>query len=126
MSQNIEENEIINEKILLKNIKELLPCELINIIYQYLHGKSKFICYKKFDFIEIKIKNDFYKGYPFCNFIKSIIEPMDKPQLIKFITIGPIHQYPSIIERIWYLSTDTNIFYKGQNLIDLWSKKRLM
>lgn len=116
-----ETNEVYNEKLLLKKI-DSLTSDVIHIIYSYLNGKAKYICFKKYDFIEKNIKDDFHKGYIFWNYVKNIINHMNKKQIILFIK-GIIQNYPSIINRIWYLSSDTNNFYDGQKLFELWSNE---
>jgi hypothetical protein len=124
MNEYNQEIEIIKEKILLKKVQILTP-ELINIIYSYLNGKSKYICFKKYEFIEKNVKNDFYKGYTFWNYIKNVINIMSKNQFILFIK-NNIQHYPSIINRIWYLSLDTNSFYDGKKLFDLWCDENII
>ena len=106
---------------LLQKITSLSP-ELINIIYQYLNGKGKLICHRKYDFLKrhLKGKNDYYNGYPFWNYIRQIIDPMSKPQLIKFLTNTIVDKYPCIIEKFWYYSRDTDKHFHGQKLLDLW------
>jgi hypothetical protein len=116
--------EYLEEKILLK-IESLSP-DLIRIIYHYLNGKGKLYCYKKYDLLQKQVKwNDYCYGYPFWNYVKKIIEPMTKPQLLTFITNTLIRYYPSILDRIWYCFRDreNNIFFYGQKLFNLWSEK---
>ena len=109
---------------LLQKITTLSP-ELINIIYQYLNGKGKFICHRKYDFLQRHVNKDYYNGYPFWNYIRQIIDPMSKQQLIKFITNTIVDKYPCIIEKFWYHARDTDKQYHGQKLLDLWCENEL-
>jgi len=126
MNENIknEVEEVLQEKLLLEKINLLLSCDVVNIIYGYLNGKAKFICHRKFEFLETNVKQDFYKGYHYWNYIKNRIDSMSNTQFMAFILKGPIQNYPSIVQRVWYLSNDTSILYYGQHLIDLWSKQK--
>lgn len=126
MNENVKNDveEDLQEKQLLEKINSVLSCDVVNIIYGYLNGKAKFICHRKFELLETNIKQDFYKGYPYWKYIKNIFDSMSSTQFMTFILQGPIKNYPSIIQRVWYLSKDTGILYDGQHLIDLWSKQK--
>ena len=110
------------ETSLLQKIASLSP-DLIHIIYHYLNGKGKLICHRKYDLLQKHLNNDYYNGYPFWNYIRKIIDPMSKPQLIKFITNTIVDKYPSIIEKFWYYARDTDTHFYGQELLDLWCEK---
>jgi hypothetical protein len=114
------DKECYNEKLLLKKIANC-SSDIINIIYNFLNGKAKYIYNVKYEYIKKNIKDDFNKGYLFWKFINDLIEPMNKNQLINFIFKGPIQFHPNIIKTIWYSSNKISILYEGQNLINLWS-----
>ena len=116
--------EDLKEKLLLKKIHLLLPNDLIKIIYEYLNGKAKFICYRKYTFLEINIKQDYYKGYDCWNFIKNIVDSMNDKQFLAFILQGPVKNYPLIIEKLWFSSRLTNTLFDGETLIHLWYKEK--
>ena len=102
--KNLLQEEVHKEKIpLLKKIKDL-PDELIKNIYEYMTGKEKYICNKKYDFLEKMIKGDCNKGYKLFLYIKSILDILTKKQLLIFIKIGTLKNHPFIINKIWYFS----------------------
>jgi hypothetical protein len=120
IKNQLNENENENEKILLLKIQELAP-ELICLIYNYLTGRPKFLCNKKYNFLESVIKGDCYKEYTFWNYLKSIFDPMTKNQILYYLKNGYMKYHPFIIDKIWLFSRDTNKYYDKENLIKLWS-----
>ena len=65
--------DLESENCLLAKIQKL-PDVLIKKVYDYMSGKAKFICNKKYNLLEQIIKGDCNKGYTFWNYIKSFIE----------------------------------------------------
>ena len=59
----------IHETRLLKNIQGLSN-ELIFHIYEYMTGKAKFICNKKYEYLERNVKDDYKNKYVYfiCNY----------------------------------------------------------
>ena len=115
-----KQQKVKKEVNLLLRIQELAP-ELICLIYNFLSGRGKFICNKKYNLLESVIKGDCYKEYTFWNYLKSVIDPMTKNQLLYFLKNGSLKHHPFIINKVWYFSRDTNKYYDKENLIKLWS-----
>jgi len=111
------------EKEILLNIQELAS-PIIFLIYEFLSGTAKFLCNKKYAFLEKRIKNDCRREYSFWTFLKSLFEPMNKQQILDVIYKGPIQFHPSIIDRIWYNHLENNRYYTGYDLIELWKDNR--
>jgi len=118
--ENKKEKEKQNEMNLLLKIQQLTP-ELIYIIYNFLPFRPKLICNKKYDLLKSIIKDDCFREYCFCNYLKSVFDPMSKNQILFFLKNGSLKHHPSIINRIWYFSNITNNYYDKENLIKLWS-----
>jgi hypothetical protein len=109
---------------LLKKITNL-PDVLIKKVYEYMTGKEKYICNKKYDFLENMIKGDCHNGYKFFLYIKYIIDSLTKNQLLLFIKMGSLKYHPFIINKIWYFSRDTGKYYDGEVLLSLWEEESL-
>jgi hypothetical protein len=120
---NFNNNEIEKEFNLLLQIQNL-SVDILNIIYNYMTGNAKFICNRKYDFLEKKIiKSNNY--LEFWNLLKFIFEKMEKIKLINYITKIIIPSYPLIVNKIWYYSKENNKFFSGINLILLWKNNNI-
>jgi hypothetical protein len=111
------------EKEILQNIQKLAS-PIIFLIYEYLSGTAKFLCNKKYAFLEKHIKNDCRREYTFWAFLNSLFEPMNKEQILDVIYKGPIRFHPSVIDRIWYNHLENNEYHTGYDLIELWKNNR--
>jgi hypothetical protein len=116
------DSDSVTENCLLVKIRKL-PDELIKKVYDYMTGKAKFICNKKYNLLEQIIKGDCNKGYTFYIYLKTLVESMTKLQLLSFIKKGSIQFHPFIIDKIWYLSKKTGKFYDKHNLINIWENE---
>ena len=114
--------DFMTETCLLEKIKKL-PDVLIKKVYEYMSGKAKFICNKKYNLLEKIIKGDCNKGYTFYMYLKTLVESMTKLQLLSFIKKGSIQFHPFIIDKIWYFSKKTGKYYDKHNLINIWEDK---
>jgi len=85
-------------------------------------GKEKYICNKKYDYLEKLIKGDCNKGYQLFLHIKSIIDSLTKNQLLLFIKVGSLKYHPFIKNKIWYFSRDTGKYYDREVLLSLWEE----
>ena len=111
----------IREKHLLKQIQNL-PSDLIFHIYEYMTGKAKFICNKKYEYLERNVKDDCKKNYVFWKSIHNVFEPLPKEKVITYLrTIIPQHHH-AVIDRIWYHSKEYDHYYTGEDSLDLWEK----
>jgi len=114
----------MEEKQLLKKIQGLSN-ELIFYIYEYVNGKAKFICNKKYEYLERNVKDDYKKNYVFWKSLNMIFEPLSKKNILMYLRhiIHPNHD--SIINRIWYHSKENDNYYTGEDLLDLWEKTNI-
>jgi hypothetical protein len=93
---------IIREKQLLKKIQTNLSSPLIFIIYQYMTGKAKFICNKKYEYLERNVKDDAKKKYIFWKSLNMVFEPLSKENMIKYLRNIILPNHSTIVDRIWY------------------------
>ena len=63
--------EHIQEKQLLQKIRGL-PEVLVCFIYEYMTGKAKIICNKKYDYLERNVKNDSKNKYIFWKCLNMV------------------------------------------------------
>lgn len=112
--------ELITEVYLLRQIKKL-PQEIIYIIYEYMTGVAKLLYNVKYNYLEIHVKNDFYKKYVFWKYLNDALFPLNKNQLINLIFNSSIKFNTGIYNKIWYYSKDTCKYYYGINLLNLWT-----
>lgn len=111
----------IEETQLLKNIQGLSN-ELIFHIYEYMTGKAKFICNKKFEYLEINVKDDYKKKYIFWKSLNTVFERLTKEKIISYLRNIILPNHPTVIDRIWYHSLVNDEYYTGKDLLDLWDK----
>ena len=117
-----EKNERKEEKVLLSRIREL-PEVITSMIYQYMTGKAKFICNKKYDYLERKVKDDSKKNYVFWIYLNTFFNKIEKKQLLRFLYEIILPNHISVIDRIWYHSTEFDTYYTGKDLLILWEEK---
>ena len=122
LTYNYNTMDHIREKQLLKKIRNDLSSELILIIYEYMTGKAKFICNKKYEYLEKNIKNDYKKNYiyVFWKSLNVVFEPWSKEKTIKYLRNVIIPKHPDVINNIWYHSKENGNFYTGEDLLNLW------
>lgn len=111
----------MTETRLLKNIQHLSN-ELIFHIYEYMTGKAKFICNKKYEYLERNVKDDYKKKYVFWKSLNTVFDPISKEKMIKYLRSIIIPQHPAIVDRIWYHSKIDDSYYTSEDLLDLWEK----
>ena len=111
----------IEETQLLKNIQGLSN-ELIFHIYEYMTGKAKFICNKKYEYLEINVKDDYKKKYIFWKSLNTVFERLTKEKIISYLRNIILPNHPTVIDRIWYHSLVNDEYYTGKDLLDLWDK----
>lgn len=114
----------IEERQLLKNIQGL-PNELIFHIYKYMTGKAKYICNKKYEYLERNVKDDYKKKYVFWKSLNTVFEPVSKENILKYLRDVILPNHSTVIDRIWYHSLETDHYYTGEELLDLWEKNIL-
>ena len=112
---------IIREKHILKKIQSLTN-ELIFHIYEYMTGKAKFICNKKFEYLEINVKDDSKKKYVFWKSLNMMFEPLSKEKMIKYLRNIILPNHPTVIDRIWYHSKENDQYFTGEDLLNLWER----
>jgi len=115
----------IEERQLLKNIQGLSN-ELIFHIYEYMTGKAKFICNKKYEYLERKVKDDYKKKYVFWKSLNRMFEPLSKENILKYLRNVILPNHPEVMDRIWYHSLETDHFYTGTDLLELWEKNAVV
>jgi len=111
----------MEEKQLLKKIQGLSN-ELIFYIYEYVNGKAKFICNKKYEYLERNVKDDWKKKYVFWKSLNMVFEPLSKEHIVSYLRNIIIPNHSTIIDRIWYHSKENDNYYTGEDLLDLWEK----
>lgn len=111
----------IVETQLLKNIQGL-PNELIFHIYEYMTGKAKFICNKKYEYLERNVKDDYKNKYVFWKSLNTVFEPLPKENILRYLRDVILPNHSTVIDRIWYHSKETDHYYTGKDLLDLWEK----
>jgi hypothetical protein len=85
-------------------------------------GKAKFICNKKYEYLERNVKDDYKKKYVFWKSLNMVIEPLQKEKIIKYLHDIILPNHPEVIDRIWYRSLVNGEHYTGKDLLDLWEK----
>lgn len=113
--------ENIREKQLLEKI-QLLSSPLIFIIYEYMTGKAKFICNKKYEYLERNVKDDYKKKYVFWKSLNMMFEPLSKENILTYLRNIILPNHSTIMDRIWYNSKESDQYYTGEDLLDLWEK----
>lgn len=116
-------NMTLQEIYLLRNIRNLLPSELIYLIYSYMSGLPKLLFNVKYNYLELNLNNDCHNNYKVWNSLKNIINAFSKNQLINFVFNSNIISNEYICTKIWYFSKHTNKFYDRIHLLNLWSGK---
>lgn len=114
--------ETIREKQLLIKIQNNLSSPLIFIIYEYMTGKAKFICNKKYEYLERNVKNDYKKKYVFWKSLNMMFEPLSKENILTYLRNIIIPNHSTIMDRIWYNSKENDQYYTGEDLLDLWQR----
>jgi hypothetical protein len=128
LDQKNEKNKfknILQETYLLRNIRILLPTELIYLVYSYVCGFSKLIYNVKYNYLELNLRDDCHKNYIVWNCLSKTLNALTKNQLIIFIynNNSNIISNQYICSKIWYFSIITNKYYDRINLLNLWSGK---
>jgi hypothetical protein len=118
-----EFKEILHEIYLLRNIRTILPIELIIIIYNYMTGYPKLLFNIKYNFLELNIKKDYHKNFKVWKSLSNTINSFSKNQLIAFIFNNFIKDNNYIYSKIWYFSKFTNKYYDKIKLLNLWAGK---
>ena len=113
--------EYIREKQLLQKI-QLLSSPLIYHIYEYMTGKAKFICNKKYEYLERNVKDDYKKKYVFWKSLNMVFDPLSKEKIIHYLRNIILPHHSTVIDRIWYHSKENDNYYTGEDLLDLWEK----
>lgn len=116
-----EKNEIKEEKVLLSRIREL-PEVIISSVYQYMTGKAKFICNKKYDYLERNVKHDSKKKFVFWKSLNTFFDKIEKKQLLRYLYEIIFPNHTSVIDRIWYHSKENDKYYTGKDLLILWEE----
>ena len=111
----------IREKHLLKKIQGLSN-ELIFHIYEYMTGKARFICNKKYEYLERNVKDDYKNKYVFWKSLNMVFEPLPKEKVITYLQTTIRQYHPSVIDRIWYHSKEYDEYYTGEDSLILWEK----
>ena len=114
--------ETIREKQLLKKIQNNLSSPLIFHIYEYMTGKAKFICNKKYEYLERNVKNDYKKKYVFWKSLNMMFEPLSKENILTYLRNIIIPNHSTVMDRIWYHSKENDQYFTGVDLLDLWEK----
>lgn len=118
---NMLQIEYIREKQLLKKI-QALSSPLIFLIYEYMTGKAKFVCNKKYEYLEKNVKDDYKKKYVFWKSLNTVFEPLSKKNILRHLHEVILPNHSTVIDRIWYHSKETDHYYTGKDLLDLWEK----
>lgn len=118
---NMLKTEYIREKLLLKKIQGL-SSPLIFLIYEYMTGKAKFICNKKFEYLERNVKDDSKNKYVFLKCLNVVFEPLPKEKITTYLRNIILPNHSTVIDRIWYHSKENDEYYTGEDLLNLWEK----
>ena len=110
---------------LLSNV-EVLPDELIRLIYDYLTGEAKLHFNPKYERLRIELDTDPFQLLSLETFFKKI----SNDKILDIIYIGTLHKYPEIVGDIsyeFYYSIIDHDFHtvSGYHLLNLWASKRL-
>lgn len=111
----------MTEKQILQKV-QCLSNELIFHIYEYMTGKAKFICNKKYEYLERNIKDDYKKKYVFWKSLNLVFEPMTKENIIHYLRDVILPNHPAVINRMWYHSKENDNYYTGEDLLNVWEK----
>ena len=85
-------------------------------------GKAKFICNKKFEYLERNVKDDYKKKYVFWKSLNMVFEPLSKENILTYLRNIILPNHSTMIDRIWYHSKQNEEYYTGEDLLDLWEK----
>lgn len=116
------EKEKRKEIKLLENIRILLPTEIICIIYDFMSGNAKFQYNKKYEFLKDKMYYDVKNQFVFYKCIQRKFELLDKMKIWNYINTIIIPNHPLIIKNLWYISKESEIHYKGMDLLNRWDQ----
>lgn len=119
-----EKKERKEEKQLLSQIREL-PEVIICFIYEYMTGKAKFICNKKYEYLEKNVKDDSKNKFVFWKYLNTFFDKIEKKQVLRYLYEVIIPNHISIIDRIWYHSKENDNYYTGKDLLILWEKDKI-
>jgi hypothetical protein len=124
MSLKVIEKEKRKETVLLEKIQNLLPNEIICIIYDYMSGNAKFQYNKKYEFIKEKIQFDVKNHFAFYKSLQNIFETENacKIKLWNYINTIIIPNHSLIIKNLWYISKESENHYKGMDLLNRWNQ----
>jgi hypothetical protein len=114
------EKEKRKEIKLLENIRNLLPAEIICIIYDFMSGNAKFQYNKKYEFLKEKMQYDIKNQFVFYKSIQEKFELLDKIKICNYINTIIISNHPLIIKNLWYNSLKNTIHCKGMDLLNRW------
>jgi hypothetical protein len=108
----------------LLSIVEVLPDELIRLIYDYLTGEAKLNFNPKYE----RLRVGFY--FPLQLDLLTFFKKMSNAQILDLIYTGTLQKYPEIIGNLsyaYYYSIIDHDFHtvKGYHLLQLWSSRRL-
>jgi len=123
--ENRKQNEEkMQEKQLLTKI-DVLPDELIRLIYDYITGEAKLHFNPKYERLCIE-----FCSYPFQPDLEIFFKKMSNIQILDLIYTGTFRKYPEIVEDLsynYYYSTIDHDFHtvKGYHLLNLWATNRL-
>ena len=112
------------EKHLLSKV-EVLPDELIRLIYDYLTGEAKLHFNPKYE----RLLVDFH-SFPLQSDLDSLFKKMSNDHILDLIYTGTLWKYPEIVGKLsygFYYSVIDHDFHTvtGYNLLNLWSSGRL-
>ena len=85
-------------------------------------GKAKFICNKKFEYLERNVKDDSINKYVFWKSLNTVFEPLSKEKMIKYLRTIILPNHSTVIDRIWYHSKENDQYFTGEDLLDLWER----
>jgi len=127
MSLKVIEKEKRKEKVLLEKIQNLLPYEIICIIYEYMSGNAKFQYNKKYEFIHLLIQGDIKNHFAFYKSLQNIFENENvcKIKIWNYINTIIIPNHSLVIHNLWYISKESENHYKGMDLINRWNQDTL-
>lgn len=124
MSLKVIEKEKRKETLLLEKIRNLLPNEIICIIYEYMSGTAKFQYNKKCEYLKEKIQGDVKNHFAFYKSLQNIFETENvcKIKLWNYINTIIIPNHSLIIKNLWYISKESENHYKGMDLLNRWNQ----
>jgi len=123
------EKEKRKEVVLLEKIRNLLPVEIICIIYEYMSGNAKFQYNKKYEFLHVLIQGDVKNHFAFYKSLQNIFENGNenicKIKIWNYINTIIIPNHSQIIKNLWYISKESENHYKGMDLLNRWNQDTL-